>query len=190
MRSFDARGRSSERSTRLDGSGGERWTAIIESSRESCNRRLRGGRGERGIVCCGIVGPSWKCSTCSRETVSRASLSLALSYTTVYKLSAERVLPLGCCFSLRRGEVLLYRAYPRRDIERIYVYICILAFPLSFMIHLPPPLYNNARPPPSFVIYTSLNFEPSSPPFFSQFILSKAKRESKFLPNVSFFRRN
>ena len=47
MRSFDARGRSSERSTRLDGSGGERWTAIIESSRESCNRRRERGKGDR-----------------------------------------------------------------------------------------------------------------------------------------------
>lgn len=164
------------------------WMEVAANGGRQLSRVLArvvidGGRGERGIVCCGIVGPSWKCSTCSRETVSRASLSLALSYTTVYKLSAERVLPLGCCFSLRRGEVLLYRAYPRRDIERIYVYICILAFPLSFMIHLPPPLYNNARPPPSFVIYTSLNFEPSSPPRFSPNLFFPRQRE-----NRNFFR--
>lgn len=106
------------------------WMEVAANGGRQLSRVLArvvidGGRGERGIVCCGIVGPSWKCSTCSRETVSRASLSLALSYTTVYKLSAERVLPLGCCFSLRRGEVLLYRAYPRRDIERICMYIYV-----------------------------------------------------------------
>lgn len=115
------------------------WMEVAANGGRQLSRVLArvvidGGRGERGIVCCGIVGPSWKCSTCSRETVSRASLSLALSYTTVYKLSAERVLPLGCCFSLRRGEVLLYRAYPRRDIERIYVYIYVYS-PSPFAFH-------------------------------------------------------
>lgn len=164
----------------MDGSSGERWTAIIESSRESRNRRLHEGGG--GIVCCGIVGPSWK-SQPVRVRRYRGPGSALPSAIPPYINSGSN----GFFSSVvgRRGEVLLYRGYPHRDIERVYT-----PPRLSFMIHLPPPLYNNARPPPSFVIYASLNFELSFFPSFSTFFrIYSFQRNSTALDESSFRRR-
>lgn len=116
-------------------------------------------REEGGIVCCGIVGPSWKSQPVRVRRYRGPGSALPSAIPPYINSGSNGFFPsvVG-----RRGEVLLYRGYPHRDIERVYT-----PPRLSFMIHLPPPLYNNARPPPSFVIYASLNFEPS---FFSFFL--------------------
>lgn len=138
-------------------------------------------REEGAIVCCGIVGPSWKSQPVRVRRYRGPGSALPSAIPPYINSGSNGFFPsvVG-----RRGEVLLYRGYPHRDIERVYT-----PPRLSFMIHLPPPLYNNARPPPSFVIYASLNFEPSFFPSFSTFFRIYSFQRNSTAPDESSFRR-
>lgn len=138
-------------------------------------------REEGGIVCCGIVGPSWKSQPVRVRRYRGPGSALPSAIPPYINSGSNGFFPsvVG-----RRGEVLLYRGYPHRDIERVYT-----PPRLSFMIHLPPPLYNNARPPPSFVIYASLNFELSFFPSFSTFFRIYSFQRNSTAPDESSFRR-